>query len=157
MKTIYAKQGLNYIIETAFKKSSINFKHYPATGSINEYYQTDSDLQVVIVSDDSLNDQEWYEVSSSICNYFKLLFKRFDFVTNVAVIREDEHESGSIELGIDMVEYGGGDWDEEITYLPEFTVLSHYNVSDSVIEEVIDFVKSECDDFGTDLEYEVWE
>ncbi len=83
----------------------------------------------------------------------------YDFVKNVTVIYDNEHESGKIELGVDMVEYGGGDWDEPITYSPDFTALSHDNVSDDIIQDVIDFIKNEVeyDEYGKDLDYEAGE
>ncbi len=84
----------------------------------------------------------------------------YDFVKNVTVIYDDNDDIvGHIKLGIDMVEYGGGDWDEEITYSPDFTVLSHDNVSDDIIQDVIDFIKNEVDydEYGKDLDYEAGE
>ncbi len=157
MKIIYARQGLQNIIETVLNESYVRFVHHLTTDTMQEYYQTEANLlQVVIVSDGSLDDQAWYTVDSEIRNYFKLHFERFDFVKNVTVIYDDERESGLIKLGIDMVEYGGGDWDEPIIYQPHFTVIDSSNVSDDIIENVIKFVIDNCEveDFGDDLEYE---
>jgi hypothetical protein len=159
MKTIYARQGLNDIIETALNESYVRFVHYPATDVIYEYYQTDANLQVIIVTDTTLDNQSWYTVDSEIRNRFKLHFERFDFVKNVTVIHTNEAQEesiGQIKLGIDMIEYGGGDWDEPITYSPEIDVIGSSNVTDEIIQDVIDFVIDNCEveDFNDDLEYE---
>jgi hypothetical protein len=157
MKTIYARQGLNDIIESALNESYVRFVHYLATDTLQEYYQTDSDLQVVIVTDISLDNQAWHTVESEIRNYFKLHFERFDFVKRVAVIFDNESDIvGHIKLGIDMEEYGGGDWDEPITYSPDITVIDSSNVTDEIIQDVIEFVIDSCEveDFGNDLDYE---
>jgi hypothetical protein len=85
----------------------------------------------------------------------------YDFVKNVTVIFDNDNDDivGHIKLGIDMVEYGGCDWDEPITYSPDITVIDSSNVTDGVIQDVIEFVIDNCDDesYGDDLEYEVGE
>lgn len=168
MKTIYASHSKDAygnvvsaqsIIECVLNENGVEFTHVAKTDSAFEHYLVPSKQLHIIVLDEFQSKFGDNIVLAQGSLYFAINSflnpRSCDFTIDVNVYDEHNELIGTVKVGIDMVEHSGADWDEEITYLPDVSVISK---SDSISVDLENKIcqwlfELDANDYESEMDY----